>query len=479
MLAAGGLAALVYGASMCREVYWGDSAELSIRAVSVELSPIARGYPLLRALSGGAARLLGDPALAANLLSVLAGATAAALLYEGGRRLGGSRLAGAVAAGVGGLAHTVWFFAGVAEVYSLHCAILAAMLLLTLDAAGGSRRARVALGVVAGLSLLHHRMIAFAGPGVVACLVAGLWRVPAADRVRRLLEIAAGFVAGVLPFVILCVVASRAPPEGTTDPAAWWFRDVFMGGDANAEHVLGAGKRSTAANALYLVRWIGFCIPGPGLVLAAAGFLRLLRTRRDHALLFGLLLPVHLVFPLRYDWTGDQFAFLTPVYPILALLAAAGVPALADRFGARAAVRTGVAAIVIPPALYVALAWTPLGDVVFPGRTPEARERLVAPWHADERPATTRGRPLLSGLPQGALLHCDWGDGQVFRYLQIVEGLRTDVEVRIWYGTMRPGGAASEWVAALPGRTPLPRAVEAVKDRLVPAGDGLYELKPR
>ncbi len=35
-------------------------------------------------------------------------------------------------------------------------------------------------------------------------------------------------------------------------------------------------------------------------------------------------------------------------------------------------------------------------------------------------------------LPEDALLFADWGTGRVYCYLQTVEGIRRDVEVRTW-----------------------------------------------
>ena len=96
----------LYLGSMSPVVYWGDSAELSTRALTLDLSPIARGYPLLRTITWAVGAVLGDAALAANAVSALFGAVSVALTYALGVRIGESRIAGIAAAATLGVAHS-------------------------------------------------------------------------------------------------------------------------------------------------------------------------------------------------------------------------------------------------------------------------------------------------------------------------------------------------------------------------------------
>jgi hypothetical protein len=467
------LAALVvYGASVAPTVYWGDSAELSRRALTLELSPSARGYPLHRALCWIVGCVTGDAGLGANCVSALFGALTAALVFETARRLAGSVRAGIAAAAAAGLAHTVWSYSGVAEVYSLHTAFLAGALLLAVmaDTAGG--RARFLLGVVLGLSLLHHRMIAFAAPGLGLWVVSGA---PSGRRVRALAEVAAGAVAGAVPFVVLCAVASSSPPPGVAGGFGWWFRDVFMGGEQNAALVLGDGSKGLAASAAYLGRWLLFNLPGPALVLAGLG---LASAPRRVAASLVVLIAGHVWFPLRYDWTGDQYAFLVPLYPVLALAAALGVARIERARGPGAATGAAIACAAAPLLLYGLVATTGLAERILPGLTPDAARRTVLPVHTGDHAPETWCRERLTALPPGARLHADWGDGEVYLYLQDALALRRDVTVEVWNVRIPLGdGRGEEWVSALPFTRELPKPVRDVLPRLELRGDGLFRVR--
>jgi hypothetical protein len=465
-------ALVLYVVSTSPVVFWGDSAELSCRAVDLELSPIARGYPLHRLLTWAAGRAFHDPAFGSNLVSAFFGAVSVGLVYEAGRRLGRGEWAGGVAAVITGLAHTFWMYSAVAEVYTLHTAIMMGVILLAIAADAGGARRRVALGVVLGLSLLHHRMIAFSVPGIVLWMWTGT---PAKERLRAIGQVTAGAVVGAIPFVILCVVASRTPPPDVANRAWWWFEDVFMGGERNADFLLGEGRKGLAKSAIYLARWLVFNLPGPALALAAAGFFV---AGRRVALFLGALAVGSIWFPLRYDWTGDQYTFLIPLYPVLALAAAVAVGRLAETRGARAAAAATVVCAAAPLVVYGALGFTSLGSRFLPGLTPEAVRSTIIPMRCGDRAPREFCVRRLESLPPNARLHCDWGDGEAYLYLQRADGIRRDVTVDVWNTTIRLGdGRGEEWLSVLPFTRETPKPIARVFDRLEPRGDGLFRVK--
>jgi len=471
-LAAFAAALALYVASTSPVVFWGDSAEFATRAVDLELSPIARGYPLHRLLTWAAGGVVGDPAFGSNLVSAFFGAVSVGLVYAAGRRLGRCEWAGVAAAAVTGLAHTFWTYSAVAEVYTLHTALMLGAILLAVAADTDGARARVALGALLGLSLLHHRMIAFVVPGLVLWTWTG---VPAKERLRAFGQVAAGALVGALPFVALCFVASRSPPVDETNRAWWWFQDVFLGGERNAGFLLGEGRKGLAGSAVYLGRWLVFNLPGPALVLAAAGFVV---AGRRVALFLGALVVCNVWFPLRYDWTGDQYTFLIPLYPVFALAAAVAVGRLAETRGPRAAKWATIAAAAAPPALYGVLGFTSLGGWFLPELTPQSLRSTLVPVRGGDRTPRDWCARRLESLPPSAVLHCDWGDGQAYLYLQRAEGVRRDVTVDVWNTTIRLGdGRGEEWLSVLPFTRGTPKAVAAVMDRLEPRGDGLFRVK--
>lgn len=462
--------------STCPVVYWGDSAELARRAVDLELSPIARGYPLHRLLTWAAGRLTGDPAFGSNFVSALFSAVSVALVYETARRLTRSAWAGATAAAAVGLGHTFWSYSVVAEVYSLHTALMMGAILCAIASDGGGVWPRRILGLLLGVALLHHRMIVFVGPGIVWWMWTGTER---GRRLRAAADVLAGFAAGAIPFAVLCIAASRSPPPGVENTVGWWLEDVFLGGERNAGFLLGAGHKGLTESALYLLRWLVFNLPGPALLLAGVGFAV---APRRVALFLAILGLAHLWFPLRYDWTGDQYTFLIPLYPILALAAGLGVAWIAQRKGPVAAALSTGAVALFPVALYLALAFTSLGTKVLPGLTETAARAMFLPVRLVDRTSRTWCMERLTRLPEGARLHCDWGDGQVYLYLQRAENVRRDVTVELWVTTVQLGdGSGEEWLSVLPFTRHLPPPVAAVRDRLDPRGDGLFRVaaKPK
>src|SRR5207244_988723 len=154
----------LYLFSACPVIFWGDSAELSRRALTVEWAPTARSYPLHRLLCWTVGRVAGDAAFGSNLVSAFFGAVSVALVFEIARRLTRSTPAALASAAITGLAHTFWAYSAVAEVYTLHTAIMLGAILLAIASDSDGARARIALGAVLGLSLLHHRMIVFTVP---------------------------------------------------------------------------------------------------------------------------------------------------------------------------------------------------------------------------------------------------------------------------------------------------------------------------
>jgi hypothetical protein len=468
---------LLYLACTSPVVFWGDSAEFARDAGTLELSPVARGYPLHRVACWLAGRVAGDAALGANLVSALFAAAGVGLVYEAARRLSSSVWGGVAAAFALGFAHTFWTYAVVAEVYSLHTAIFLAALVVAVDYDGSSRRHRVLLGAILGLSLLHHRIIAFSVPGIAAWT----WiRTPAPARWRAARDTLVGFLLGAVPFAVLCAVASRSPPADCTNPVTWWFEDVFLGGEQNAAFMLVEQHKTLAQSAAYLGRWLAFNLPGPGLALAGYGFVAARRSApRGTLTLLALLVAANLWFPLRYDWTGDQYSFLVPLYPVLAIAAGIGAGRIAAVRGAAPAAVCALACAAAPVALYCVLALTPLGERAFPGLNASAVRTLCLPVRAADTSARDVCRSRIGSLPRDAVLHCDWGDGQVYLYLQEREGLRPDVEVRIWYRSVRTGApqGREEWVSVLPFTRAMPQVLAPVADRLEPAGDGLFRVR--
>lgn len=237
------LSLAVYAATLAPSLPPGhDSAELTTAAA---LAGIAHppGYPLYT-MVGHLFTLLpvGDVAFRLNLMAALFGALAAGLAAAAFAVLSGSPLAGASAALAFAFARTPWRLAVGAEVFSMHLAVVAGLLLLAAlwRGARDRRRCVAAMALLFGLGLAHHQTVVLLLPG----LALWLWR--ARDgRPVGWTPWAPGLLAvGLLPYAWLPLRASQDPPLNWGDPDSarrfWWVLTRSGYGSLSLSTVSGA-----------------------------------------------------------------------------------------------------------------------------------------------------------------------------------------------------------------------------------------------
>src|SRR4051794_29794915 len=127
------IAALVlYRATLLPGVDFGDTGSFQTMAGSPLITP-RDGYPLYFAIGAATLWLTGaEPAHALNLASAIEAAVACGLVVLVGVELSGSVAAAVAASLLMAVSYTFWSQAIIAEVYSLHLALLALTLLLLL-----------------------------------------------------------------------------------------------------------------------------------------------------------------------------------------------------------------------------------------------------------------------------------------------------------------------------------------------------------
>ena len=152
-LLAAWLALAAYGVTLVREPVWGDGAEfgLQIYQLGVTHPP---GYPVYILLGKLTNLLVPEPALAANLLSAVAGALAVGLLAQIAWQLTGEAWAGLLAALILAFSPHIWDSAVSAEVHNVNLCLLglALLLMVTWERRPASRRLVLAAAMF-GLSL--------------------------------------------------------------------------------------------------------------------------------------------------------------------------------------------------------------------------------------------------------------------------------------------------------------------------------------
>lgn len=421
-----GLALLFFGlylATLCRTVFWYDSAEFATAAYVLGV-PHPPGYPLYTLVGHVFTWLPLEPALSVNLMSATFGALAVALMYGVLRAIGIEVVGAAVGAGVLGAGHLFWSNSVIAEVYTPGIAALLGVVWLLLFGLERNRALPIVLAAgLAGLSLGLHMSIATCGLGL-ALLVGALGlgmerprdlaRIASRDQLRRRATVAAAALgaaaAGSCIFLYLPLRASMDPPLnfGEVDDwdRFWWaitggnYKQLFSVDETLFER---AGR--IAGSLADQLTWVG-------LALAVAGCVALLRRRPLIAAAMLLCAAGNVWFFFDYR-VHDLEVFFLPTTAVLAIFAGAGADAAlrsVPRFRRLAA---------------ATLCAIPLSMVMANYGVVDMSEFRDGKDYGDE---------LVEFLPAGAALVTfttppEWQRSSVFQYYQLVLGARPDVAV--------------------------------------------------
>ena len=377
------------------------------------------GYPLYTLL-GRLFTLLpvADPAYRMNLFAAACGALTLAIMAQSVRRATGSTSAGLIAAGTLGLSATYWSQSTTSNIRSL-TALFTTLCLALLLRWREKRSDRYLVGFAAcfGLGIGHHTSIALLGlPFLAYVPIVAARRSPCIlTQPRRwafpLVAFASSFL--VLLYLPLCsLVGSPFDPS----PIRSW--------DGFVNHVLALGFRG---DMLYFRAL-------PALVARLRVWLNIMRLQ------FGPVLPVAAVAALLPTWVRDwrvallllgtwaintlaaltyrapqTVEYLIPSYVALAMLLGYGLGT-----ALRLRVRRSLAATLIT---LLALSVAINGLASYPS---------FLSLHKDTS-ARDYAEAILSDAPRDSLVLSNWHRATTFWYLQIVEGMRPDVEVRYVY----------------------------------------------
>lgn len=325
---------------------------------------------------------------------------------------------------------TLWFYASVAEVYTLNIALVAAMWLLLLRwrreeiASPGSARAVRLLAAAAaafGLGLCVHYVtvgLTFFAAAWLALRTAGrrLW------TSRDLAWAAAAATAPLLLYGLLPIAAHGSSPLAWGNPDS--VRRLFWHVSAKQYQVnLFAGTAQEAV--AQLQRFGGWLLleQTPLALLAAAAGLVWIR-RRSRVLFWALsaIVVLDVAYTVNYDIAEDRDAYYLTTFLILAATAGVGLEWLVSWARSRRAALAATALCVIIPAASYALHF----------RQSTKRRDLVAHDYV--------ANALVNVAPGGLLLTADWQFYSPYLYRRYFEGFRPDARVvnlnllrRSWY----------------------------------------------
>lgn len=286
------------------------------------------GYPLLNATANVATRAMGvlgfGGVTSASLVSFLSALSALAILAWLVGRAGGNGWGPPAAVLLAGCGLMTWLYASVAEAYALGLLLAFGLVALAVRVGDSpTRRGALALGLVAGLAVGHHRTLLALLPAVVFAA----WP---ARRLGRRVWLAAGGVAlaslAVYLYLPLAAVAGSPWVYGRS-PATWdGFWDAVLAREYGAQLAPPLAPRAMyeALNGRFgflakEMSWLAFFLGALGL----AGALRAPATRRVGALL-ALVVGGFVFAPV-----GQYLVIGTHLLVMTAALAACGLWGLA------------------------------------------------------------------------------------------------------------------------------------------------------
>jgi hypothetical protein len=447
-LAAGLLAGVAYWRTAAPGVLAGDSGELQFAAWLAGLSH-PTGYPLYLILGwlwshGLDALGLASPARAMTLLSVLFGALAVALTYllavtliaqsrPGQQTTATNRIAALVAALTFAWTPTMWSQAVITEVYTLHAALIAALLWLALvwrEEVRFLRRNRTsvplaALALLFGLGLAHHRTTLLLLPALLVFLA---WQAPAGYWRWR--QVALLALLALTPLLLYLYVPLRAPATPYLSITLWPGQTTelldrspagllsYLLGQGFAGEIQGPTRAMAAAPAL-LQRFAAE-LTLLGLALAVLGVLVLI-ARRQWPLLWltGASFVLLTGFNLFYT-IGDIAVFYIPSYLLACIWIGVAVAWLAEAAGQLAGrpwIGLGEGVSIVAAVLLAAL------PVYLFLSHAAAQDRSGDTAAADGWRALLAANPA----PDAVLVSNDRDELMSLWYLQQVEGVRPDL----------------------------------------------------
>ena len=267
-----------------------------------------------------------DPARALNLFSAIWGAAAVGLAVYVGAAITGSLTGGAVAGGLLAFSYTFWTQAIIAEVYTLHLALIGLCLcLLGTYAAKPTLLRLTAFFITYAVGFGNHfSMILLLVPFAVFLLQT----TPEPANLLRTRVVAVALAAiGIgavqyLPNLMAVWAAYDAPAGWMNRASAFWFDTTKQ----DWRDTMVFGIQASQLSDRLAMWWFDAQqqFGAAGLALAAVGIVGLWRMSRPWAVLIAAALAINAAFAFTYN-VGDTHVFFLPGHYMTALLAGAGI----------------------------------------------------------------------------------------------------------------------------------------------------------
>jgi hypothetical protein len=418
---------LVYLRTLAPGVYGFDSAELATGAFTLGIVH-PTGYPLYLLLAKAFTFIpLRNVAYRVNLLSAVLGALTIWLVARLAGRLSGSRWAGWMAAGLLGFSYTFWSMSVVAEVYTLHTALIALQLLLldrwlALPNRTSDLRLLRWLALIFGLSLTNHVSAVLFAPALIFPVLRSL---PARRLLRELPSFGLLFGLGLAPYLYLPIRFAAEPPlnyvgayydvDLTTLKGMWWM----VTGQAYRFFAFGYDLAGYMRELIGVAETMWRNLTGLGIVLGGIGLITAYRSRLrlNVSLLIGFALTT--LFFAGYAVADKASMFLAP-WSIWAVWMAVGAAAVV-RWINRTIRSHGTPATRLVSTFVRASAGAAVIVVLLANVRWLDMSRAFGP--------ELYARQVLDSVPENAMVMGPWSSAVILEYFQQVEGMRPDVQI--------------------------------------------------
>jgi hypothetical protein len=442
---------LLYTSTLIPSVLSADNGEFQLVASKLGIAH-PPGYPLYTIIGFLFSRFFTSPAYALNLLSALLAAITLIIVNRSVRVTTGSTIAGLSAALILGASTTFWAQATTANIrmptalFTALCAFLCVRCGLNRSATSTppyfhtSDRYLNLFALTFSLGLTHHPSLIF--PGLFFILYLILIDPSLLTRPRRWIKPILFFALGLLIFLYLPLRAATGGTLADGEPTTYLTQP-----DKLLDHILARGFEgdffyfiSTQPELLddrlsLLPTLFNFQFNTGALMLGILGVVMLaLRNKRLLIMLFGGVI-LHTFITLTYR-APQTVEYALPAYVLFAILIGCGVgyTAHAAHSLLHNRLKTAIQYVVIAFALLTALTrgldnW------------PSYR------WLAQNEDTRAYAEALLRDVPPNALILSNWHWANPMWYLQQVEGLRSDVEVRYVFPRGEP--LADTWLRSI------------------------------
>jgi len=423
-------AGVLYALTCAPGMLWQDSAFYVWRIWNNDIEGImglALSHPLYIIMGIAVKHIpLGELAWRLNFMSAVFWAVAVANLFLLLRLWLGRLLPALIGAVTLAVSWTFWQQSVMAEVYTLHAAVMLGELIVLLQYIRTKRPAYLyLLGLFNGLAIANHMWAVFG----FACYTAFLFVL----LVRRQLGvkhfgiIVLMWAIGALPYEYLII------------------KNIILSGDVQATLVSAMFGRLWQANVLNVsmsvkivlenIIFVLLNFPTPNFVLLFVGLWALWKKApsRSFVNIVLALLVLYFAFAFRYT-VADRYVFFLPFYCFAAIVIGLGADVILRRYEHKALALIMVMFALLPIPIYYA---TPAGARKVYKPLGQRRQRpyrdeydyFLQPWKTGYRGAERFADEALNGVEENAIIYADSTIVHLLLYMRQAKSERSDVKI--------------------------------------------------